>query len=535
MNSSVWIERLFNCVDCARSRIAEIRQHLLITAVFLTLLLAQWSSLHNYWQGTLSPNLRATAEAQANIVAQSQTSVLVEILEHGSTYNIERQLYGAIQEMLLVEDGATGKPMVLGVSLLVDYDVVDVAPGTLDMNEGEQLCESCFTASLPLINADGVLLGLVDFRLSDANYQLLASDMKSRLFRESASVVALLVAVWVVMLVVFHRLHQAKRKIEESDRAKTRFMANVTHELRTPLNGILGYSQLLKADEELMRQHGKGIKTIDRCAQHLLLMINDILDFSRADEDRLELHSTELHLPSFLLTIMQMTEVRAREKGIGMEFIGPDEIPSLILADEKRLRQIALNLCSNAIKFTSEGKVTVFMEVLRKTDSAATFRWRVVDTGIGIAAQDFRKIFVPFQQLDNPITRAEGSGLGLSICQRILALMGSRLHVESEVGKGSEFWFDVTFPLLSKDMTVTTRPDIPVAPEPQPEQLLPPSQWCEQLRDAAIQHDILGVRTLLQQQQIEQDYPVFFNKAQQMVSQYRFKALADWLTTELES
>ncbi len=529
------LNRLFNCVDCAKRRFRELRQHLLITAVFVGLVAAQFNSLDSYWKNTLEPRLRSTTGAQANIIAQSQTSVLVEILEHGNPDTMARQLYDAVQEMLVVEDPATGAAMVKGVGLLVDYDTLGVPVGTLDMAEGDLVCGECFKASLPLINEAGVLLGLVDFNLSDANYQQLAADMRERLFRESALVVALLVVVWMLMLAVFHRLHLAKRQIEESDRAKTRFMANVTHELRTPLNGILGYSQLMKADESLAAQHGKGIKTIDRCARHLLLLINDILDFSKADEEKLVLHPAELHLPSFLLTIMQMTEVRAREKGLKLAFIGPEKIPSHVLVDEKRLRQVALNLCSNALKFTSEGGVTVFMEVLKRNDKTATFRWRVVDTGIGIAQQDMKKIFVPFQQLDNEITRAEGSGLGLSICQRILQQMGSRLHVDSEVGKGSEFWFDLTLPLLSQEMTSTIKP----VPEPQADEadtaaaelVLPPDELLTELKEAAMQHNILRVRQLLTELESESDYQVFCDQAPELVGQYRFKALGEWLAS----
>ncbi|WP_221796293.1 sensor histidine kinase [Oceanobacter mangrovi] len=532
-----WWQSLGSCLANAGDCLLELRQHLLISLVFVLLLGAQWFSLNNYWESTLNPRLRATAEVQANIIAQSQTAVLIELLEHADNRDLARQLDDAVQEMLVVVDPATATQVVKGVALQVDYELVPVAPGSLDLTDGQLLCNECFKASLPLINSDGAMLGVADFVLSNENYHQLAVDMKSRLFRESALVVVLLLCVWIVMLVVFHRLHQAKRQIEASDRAKTRFMANVTHELRTPLNGILGYTQLMKADDPLMQQHQRGIKTIDRCARHLLLMINDILDFSRADEEKLELHPQELHLPSFLLALIQMTEVRARERGIELECIGPDEIPTLVLADEKRLRQVALNLTSNAIKFTERGKVTILMEILNRSSKQVTIRWRVIDTGIGIAAEDQKKIFIPFQQLDNNITRAEGSGLGLSICQRILQLMGSRLQVESEPGQGSEFWFDVTLPLLSHEMTSTVRPE-PVPDDPakaeQAEMELPPPQQLQQLLEAARQHNILAIRSLMNELEQQQQYQQFYQQAQQMVAQYRFKALAEWLQSLVE-
>lgn len=502
------------------------RGHLIISLVFLLLLASLLLSLGRYWNNTLQPRLYASAETQAQILAQSQASVLTKAIEHGKPEALAKQLFELIQEILLATDPAIGERMVQGLSLSIDYDMVPVTVGTLDLRDGEQDCQTCFQISLPLLSQTDSILGVVEFAISDGYYHTLSREMKSKLYAESSLALVLLLAVWITMLVMFHRLHRAKQIIEASDQAKTRFMANVTHELRTPLNAILGYTQMYKAEPALMKSYGQGIDTIDRSAEHLLLLINDILDFSRMDQQKLTLHPREINLASFLNTLVEMARIRAKLKGISFRYQFPEQLPASLLADDKRLRQVLLNLLSNAVKFTEQGEVNFTAHLLHREPGSVKLRFGVSDTGIGIAKADLRKIFIPFHQLDNPITRAEGSGLGLTISQRIVRLMGSELKVRSQLELGSEFWFDLELPTQGESLT---RLENPATPNTAAQVALPPAEVLNELLRLSRQHNVLAVRSLLQNLEREARFPDFVAEIQPLVRNYRFKQLADWL------
>ncbi len=506
------------------------RNHLLISLVFLLLLASFVISLGRYWQNTLKPRLYLAAETQAKILAQSQAAILLEALEHSKAEQRAQKLYDALQEIMIVEDPAIGGRIVMGIALQIDYDLVKAKTGSLDLHEGNNQCASCFKSSLPLINHAGELLGVADIAISDKYFLVLSGEMKSKLYAESSLALGLLAAVWIVMLVMFHRLHTAKQAIEASDRAKTRFIANVTHELRTPLNAILGYTQIYKGDAALMASHGQGIDTIDRCAEHLLLLINDILDFSRVDEANLKLHPREVGLAGFLSTLMEMAAVSARLKSIEFIFNHPEQLPASVFIDDKRLRQVLLNLLNNAIKFTDKGKVVFSIAPLpSKTRNHLKLRFSVRDSGIGIAPEDLKNIFIAFHQVDNPITRAEGSGLGLSISQRLVKLMGAQLQVESALNRGSHFWFDLEMPLVADPAQVDASQLQALLNNPSDNLQLPPVEVRQQIIDLAQQHNILGLRELVKTLEAQNTHQEFYAQLRPYLSNYRFKPLVEWL------
>lgn len=339
----------------------------------------------------------------------------------------------------------------------------------------------------------------------------------------------LLVSVWLVILFLFHRLNRAKKLIEASDQAKTRFMANVTHELRTPLNSILGYTQLYKQDTSMMKEYGQGIKAIDRSADHLLLMINDILEFSRANEENLTLHPVEIDLLNFLNTIVEMTQISTQIKNLPFEYRFDKNLPALVLVDDKRLRQILLNIISNAVKFTETGRVS-FSVTLKSTKSEiCKLLFQIEDSGIGIPKSQQHTIFIPFQQLDNPITRAEGTGLGLTICQRLVNLMGSKLELKSEPKKGSEFWFELELPMLGKDTIPTETLSTELSSNSHKAITWPEADQYSQLIEHAKRHNILGIRATIANLESQPDYAAFLDRVRPYVERYRFKELLDWL------
>lgn len=505
-----------------------------ISLVFLVLIASFIVFLNRYWSGTLQPRLYHTAQTQAVILAESQAYLLQQALHQTLENNDKRFLQDATQKILLVEDPAIGQNIVEGLALQVDYQTVQADQGSLDFTEGNTRCSSCFTASIPLFAPAGDLLGIVDFTLSDAYFQSLSTDMKSKLMAESSIAMALMIAVWLTMLVMFYRLNTAKRIIEDSDRAKTRFMANVTHELRTPLNAILGYTQLYKEDPSLMRTHRQGIETIDQSAAHLLLMINDILDFSRSDQDSLSLAPIETAFVPFLQIIGDMSQAQAKLKGIKFTGVFDKTLPPVVRTDEKRLRQILLNLISNAIKFTPEGEVTFKVALLDSSPHYADIRFGVVDTGIGINPADVSRIFLPFVQVDNDITRAEGSGLGLTISQRILKLMQSKLQVASTPSKGTTVWFDLRLD-APKGVAENRVEILARTPTPSGHAQAPSAEKLERMIDQALRHNILGLKEAIAELENEARYAMFVEEVREYLRNYRFKPLVEYLTEKLKA
>ena len=246
-------------------------------------------------------------------------------------------------------------------------------------------------------------------------------------------------------------LAKAKTMADNANQAKSEFLANMSHELRTPLNGILGYAQILNQTRTLSTEERKGVSIIHQCGSHLLTLINDILDFSKIEARKLELTPTVTDLPVLLQGVVEMFELRAREKEIEFIYQPDSQLPTRVETDEKRLRQVLLNLLSNAIKFTNYGQVFFRVNVLQLKGGQATLHFSVIDTGIGIAKADQTRLFQTFQQVGDRQRQFEGTGLGLVISQRIITLMGGQIQLKSELGRGSEFFFDIELPLISTE------------------------------------------------------------------------------------
>jgi signal transduction histidine kinase/CheY-like chemotaxis protein len=243
-------------------------------------------------------------------------------------------------------------------------------------------------------------------------------------------------------------LEQERKRAEalaELDQAKSQFLANMSHELRTPLNGILGYAQILKKAKTLSDHQKNGLGIIHQCGEHLLNLINDVLDISKIEARKMELYPKNIHFPEFLEGIAEICRIRAEQKGIELIYETLTPIPKAVRADEKRLRQVLINLLGNAVKFTEKGIITFKVGYQQEK-----FRFQVEDTGIGIASEELEEIFLPFQQAGEKSRETEGTGLGLTITRQLVELMGASLKVKSTLGKGSIFWFDLDLQEVDK-------------------------------------------------------------------------------------
>jgi signal transduction histidine kinase/ActR/RegA family two-component response regulator len=254
-------------------------------------------------------------------------------------------------------------------------------------------------------------------------------------------------------------LIRAKQEAELANHSKSLFFANMSHELRTPLNGILGYGQILQRSTLQSPQEQKGIRTILECGEHLLGLIDDLLDLSKIEVEKMELQTADICFADFLMVLVNAYRAKAQQKGLTFFHNFSLALPHTIHTDAKRLRRVLVNLLDNAIQFTAQGSVTLIVDcgpaprpqIGADGAQLQRIRFKVVDTGVGIAAPDLDKIFLPFEQAGELSLRRQGTGLGLSASKKIAELLGGDIQVQSRLHQGSSFVVTLDVPVAGQN------------------------------------------------------------------------------------
>lgn len=272
-------------------------------------------------------------------------------------------------------------------------------------------------------------------------------------------------AVFIKKLLIYQQgieiqLRKAKEDADKASDAKTEFLSMMSHELRTPLNGIVAMTYLMQ-QENHNAEMIENLKILQFSTENLNVLINDILDFSKIEAGKVELESIDFNIKDLVTNIKKSIEVHAASKEVVIDLDFDDNIPEHLIGDPLRLSQILNNLVNNAVKFTDHGRITIKVQLNHFMEDSVAIDVSVKDTGIGIAKENLTRIFEKFAQADKQITRRfGGTGLGLGITKKLLELHGSKIFLESEVGKGSDFYFTINLKMTVQPNKVVRKEEV---------------------------------------------------------------------------
>lgn len=353
-------------------------------------------------------------------------------------------------ELQLAHEWLRENPPLLGPPLLSAKALAAVTPDWIDHLESGRAWEMYRSESneetLRLLNQLGLQsLILLGIRPKGGGWGFIAYGSSLERHRHDPHAQAVLRSItdslraYMETQVIQEQLEGARQAAVAADQAKSEFLAIMSHEIRTPMNAIIGFSDLLR-QTQLTGQQDEYLEIITRSGKDLLELINNILDFSKLESNTMEVERIRFCLETTVMEVLEMVLFRAKEKGIDLQYNGDPEASDTYWGDPMRIRQVLLNLLTNAIKFTDAGHVRLEILTLEQEDSWYTFEIRVLDTGIGIPEEHRGDLFKAFRQVDSSTTRQYGgTGLGLTIVQRLVDKMGGRVTLESTVGEGSTF------------------------------------------------------------------------------------------------
>ena len=322
---------------------------------------------------------------------------------------------------------------------------------TISVNGEEKVY---YTVRFPLLDADGAPYATCGISTDITDRKSIENDLQAR--------VADLDALRAAMLNMMEDLEEEKENAQAATRAKSDFLANMSHEIRTPMNAIIGMSDLALKTKLDPRQRDY-IHKVHLSAQSLLGIINDILDFSKIETGKLHVEHIDFDLNEVLIKLSGLIKDKAHEKGVKLIFNQESQAPTALKGDPLRLLQILLNLVNNAVKFTEEGEIVVSVSTVEKTDHEALLRFEIRDTGIGLTAEQQKKLFHSFSQADTSTTRKYGgTGLGLTISKKLCRMMGGDIGVQSQLGKGATFWFTARFDRMDNAPKELQMPELEV-------------------------------------------------------------------------
>ena len=406
----------------------------------------QFKNQSGSWQGGLQLPLQMLVNAgldsddaldQGLFAGDGKQDTILLVDDEVINLKVLREILGNDYDLAFAKNGASALKLAANIPDLILLDIM--MPGINGYEVCRQLKADANTMDIPVIfvtamrevedELQGFALGAVDYINKPISPPVVLARVKNHLAMKRGQ----------------EEVKKAKDVAERATQAKSMFLANMSHEIRTPMNAVIGLSHLALKNTRDPKQLDY-LQKIQSSTQSLLGIINDILDFSKIEAGKLAMESIAFRLDDVLDNLANMLNVGIKEKGLELLFSCSEEVPNALVGDPLRLGQVLINLCNNAVKFTQQGQIKVVVTVEEKNPQHAWLRFSVRDSGIGMTPEQIEKLFKPFSQVDGSTTRKYGgTGLGLTICRRIVGMMGGHIGVESTAGKGSDFHFTSMF------------------------------------------------------------------------------------------